>query len=118
MEMSNREHFHVIDAAARDGEAASVVSDAIIEKAALQIESLTFKDGDKWCVHDGNASFRTTIDDAEFLDKIGAGVGFSKGDLLVVDLGRIQRVVDRRLVSEYRVVKVREHRPSSQGSLL
>jgi hypothetical protein len=118
MEMSNHEHFHVVDAVSRDGETESVVSDTIIEKTALQVESLSFKDSDKWCVHDGNASFQTTIEDTEFLAKIDAGTRFGKGDLLVVDLGRIQSVVDRRLVGEYRVVKVREHRTSSQGSLL
>jgi hypothetical protein len=79
---------------------------------------VAFKDGNKWRVHNGLAPFYTTIEDTEFLAKIDAGMRFGKGDLLNVDLRRIQRMVDSRLVSDYRVVKVREHRAPSQRALL
>ena len=106
-----------VGAFAADSETAPVVSDTVVEEM-LQIESLTFKDGNKWRVHNGIAPFYTTIEDAEFLAKIDAGARFGKGDLLNVDLRRVQRMVNRRLVSDYRVVKVREHRAPSQQALL
>jgi hypothetical protein len=106
-----------VDFFTNDPEAAPIVSDTIVEEM-LQIESLTFKDGNKWRVHNGIAPFYTTIEDAEFLAKIDAGARFGKGDLLDVDLRRIQRMVASRLVSDYRVVKVREHRAPSQQALL
>jgi hypothetical protein len=108
---------HEVDVFAGDRDAAPIVSDTIVEEM-VQIESLTFKDGNKWRVHNGIAPFYTTIEDAEFLAKIDAGMRFGKGDLLDVDLRRIQRMVDSRLVSDYRVVKVREHRAPSQHLLL
>jgi hypothetical protein len=106
-----------VGAFSSDSETAPVVSDTVVEEM-LQIESLTFKDGNKWRVHNGIAPFYTTIEDTEFLAKIDAGARFGKGDLLNVDLRRVQRMVNRRLVSDYRVVKVREHRAPSQQALL
>jgi hypothetical protein len=84
----------------------------------LLIESLAFKDGNKWRVHDGTATFHASIEDKEFLAKIDAGERFGKGDVLVVDLRQVQSIVNAKLVNESIIVKVLEHRQPLQQSLI
>ncbi|WP_429349526.1 hypothetical protein [Paraburkholderia sp. Clong3] len=97
---------------------AEIISDTTSEKIMLQIESLTFKDGNKWRVHDGVAAFHASIEDSEFLAKIDAGERFGKGDVLLVDLRKVQSVDAGKLVTESIIVKVWEHREPLQQSLL
>jgi hypothetical protein len=93
--------------------AAEIVSDTTSHKM-LQIESLTFKDGNKWRVHDGVATFRASIEDKEFLRKIDAGERFGKGDVLMVNLRQVQSVDGGRLSNESMILKVLEHREPLQ----
>lgn len=98
---------------------ADVVSDTISERVLLQIESAVFKDGNKWRFSDGATSFFAEIADEKFLADIASGdARFGKGDVLIVDLRRIQSVTDNGLKWEYLVVKVREHRAPLQTGLL
>lgn len=46
------------------------------------------------------------------------GERFGKGDVLVVDLRRVQSVTDSGLRMEYAVVRVREHRSPLQRGLI
>lgn len=94
-----------------------IVSDDISRKMLL-IESLTFKDGNKWRVHDGAHQFCATIDDVDFLAKIDAGRRFGKGDVLVVDLRQIQKVAGAKLTTAFHIVKVIEHKAPLQAALL
>jgi hypothetical protein len=103
-------------AAASDVDA-EVVSDTITRKM-LQIEYLAFKDGNKWRVHDGTATYHASIEDKEFLANIDAGERFGKGDVLVVELRQVQSIVNAKLVNESIIVKVLEHRLSLQQSLI
>jgi hypothetical protein len=96
---------------------AEIVSDTTSRKMLL-IESLTFKDGNKWRVHDGSGTYHATIEDEAFLANIDAGERFGKGDVLVVDLRQIQTVLGAKLLTELRIVKVWEHRQPLQESLL
>jgi hypothetical protein len=96
---------------------AEVVSDTITRKM-LQIEYLAFKDGNKWRVHDGTATYHASIEDKEFLANIDAGERFGKGDVLVVELRQVQSIVNAKLVNESIIVKVLEHRLSLQQSLI
>jgi len=96
---------------------AEIVSDVTARKL-LQIESLTFKDGNKWRVSDGNATYHVAIEDKEFLAKIDAGQRFGKGDVLVVDLRQVQSIEGAKLVTASIIVKVIEHRQPLQQSLL
>lgn len=98
--------------------APEIISDTTAEKIMLQIESLTFKDGNKWRVHDGVAAFHASIEDQDFLAKIDAGERFGKGDVLLVDLRKIQSVENGKLVTESIIVKVWEHRQPLQASLI
>ncbi|KVD01060.1 hypothetical protein [Burkholderia ubonensis] len=98
-------------------EAGEVVSDVVGRKVLL-LESVVFKDGNKWRVHDGTYPFFAALDDEEFLAKVNAGERFGKGDVLVVDLRQIQIIGDDGLKNEYRILKVHEHRAPLQSSLL
>ncbi|WP_036011382.1 hypothetical protein [Robbsia andropogonis] len=94
-----------------------VVSEATTRKL-LQIESVAFKDGNKWRVHDGASQFYATVEDADFLARIDAGERFGKGDVLIVDLRQTQTVVGAKLANDFAIVKVIEHREPLQDSLL
>lgn len=94
-----------------------IVSDATSRKVLL-IESPSFKDGNKWKVHDGSSQFYASLEDAEFLAKIDAGERFGKGDVLIVDLRQTQSIIGAKLTTDFRIVKVIEHREPLQASLL
>lgn len=94
-----------------------VVSDTVSRKL-LQIESVAFKDGNKWRVHDGTNQFYAALEDEKFLAKIDSGERFGKGDVLIVDLRQTQSIVGAKLVNEFTIVQVIEHREPLQDSLL
>ena len=97
---------------------ADVVSDATSEGLLLQIESAVFKDGNKWRFSDGSNSFFAEIADEGFRARIESGdERFGKGDVLVVDLRRIQSISDTGLKSEYIIDRVREHKAPLQMGL-
>jgi hypothetical protein len=92
---------------------------SVTESVLLQIESAVFKEGNKWRFTDGASSFFAEIADDEFLARVESGdERFGKGDVLVVDLRRIQSVTDNGLKLEYSVEKVRDHRAPLQARLL
>lgn len=98
---------------------ADVVSDTISEGILLQIESAVFKEGNKWRFNDGTFSFFAEILDQDFLGRVNSGAErFGKGDLLVVDLRRVQTISDNGLKTEYQIVKVREHKAPAQVGLV
>jgi hypothetical protein len=97
---------------------ADVVSDAVTESILLQIESAVFKDGNKWRFSDGTNSFFAEIADIAFRARIDSGdERFGKGDVLVVDLRRIQSITDSGLKSEYVIERVRQHKAPLQMGL-
>ncbi len=97
---------------------AEVVSDVLNPSVLLQIESAVFKDGNKWRLNDGSTSFFATIIDPDFLQKIESGAErFGKGDLLVVDLRRVQSITDTGLKTELIIERVLEHKAPLQATL-
>lgn len=97
---------------------ADIVSDTLAEHVLLQIESAVFKEDHKWRFNDGGSSFFGEISDSSFIEKINAGVErFAKGDVLCVDLRKIQTVTDHGLRMEYAITRVHEHRAPLQQSL-
>jgi hypothetical protein len=97
---------------------ADVVSDVLMESVLLQIESAVFKDGNKWRFSDGANSFFAEIADEAFRARIASGdERFGKGDVLVVDLRRVQSITDSGLKSEYIIERVREHKAPLQMGL-
>lgn len=98
---------------------ADIVSDTVAEHVLLQIESAVFKDDNKWRFSDGSGSFFAEVADPIFVNKINSGdERFGKGDVLVVDLRRIQTISDNGLKMEYSIVRVHEHRAPLQRQLL
>lgn len=96
-----------------------VLSDSVLPGFVLQIESAVFKEGNKWRFSDGTNSWHAEIADAEFLSRIESGAErFGKGDVLLADVQRIQTVADGKLATEYRIVRVIEHREPLQRPLI
>jgi hypothetical protein len=92
-----------------------VVADSVLHKVLLQVESPVFKDGNKWRVHDGDKPFYVVIADEAFRARVDAGLErFGKGDILLVDLRRVQLLTDAGLRTEWEVLRVLEHRAPLQ----
>ncbi|MBU3595067.1 hypothetical protein ICN10_01480 [Polynucleobacter sp. 86C-FISCH] len=97
---------------------ADVVSDSIAENILLQIESIAFKDDNKWRFSDGSGTFFAEIADPVFIEKINSGAErFGKGDVLVVDLRRVQTITDNGLKMEYSITRIHDHRAPLQHKL-
>jgi hypothetical protein len=81
----------------------------------LQIDSLSFKEGNKWRMTDGGDPFYVVLDDAHFLALVNNGqVSFSKNDILHCRVNEKQLAnVKGLLKKEYRILKVLEHRRGS-----
>ena len=95
------------------------ISDNLLERFVVQVESPVFKDGNKWRLNDGQAAFFCTIEDHDFLARIESGQErFGKGDVLVADLRRLQIINDGVLRAEWFLIKVHEHREPLQRDLL
>ena len=96
-----------------------VVSDTVSDGVLLQVEGPVFKEDKKWRFSDGAASFWAEIADVDFVHRINSGLErFGKGDVLIVELRRIQSVSDNGLKLEYIVNKVHKHREPLQPPLL
>lgn len=67
------------------------LEDDVIFITSINIVSLSFKEGNKWFVNDGQSSFYAIVEDENFLKKIDDNlVEFSKGDILKVKIRREQ----------------------------
>ncbi len=86
----------------------------------LQIESPTFKEGNKWRFFDGQNSFMADIKDENFLKKVNLGIErFGKGDTLMVTLRIKQSSTLGNLSLERSVMEVLDHQiPPQQANLL
>ena len=87
--------------------------DNIIENeiiAIYSIASLTFKEGNKWVLHDGNTQINATIRDKIFLQKIeNSEIAFAKYDKLKCRVLLRQNINDKLVKNEYIVQEVLEH---------
>lgn len=80
-------------------------------RAPFSIITLTFKEGNKWRLHDGKAAVNAVVTDTEFLDRVNKNqVAFTKGDLLICDVRVITRQIGSGLKAEYFIDRVIEHR--------
>jgi len=110
-----------LDAFVAAAEGEEVVSEHVAENILLQIESASFRDGNKWRFSKGGAPFYAEITDTEFLGRVDAGEKFGKLDMLRVDLQVTQLVTDNGLKERHVVSRVHEHRDplnGEQGSLI
>ena len=93
------------------------LNSSIIEQLCA-IESVTFKDENKWKLNNGQ-TFYAFMEDQEFLKGVSNGqIRFGKGDRLRVSLKIVQQERNGKLETSYHVLKVLDHQISSQGSLL
>jgi len=99
-------------------EASRSVSSVNLSRVVLQIESLTFKEGNKWRVNDGRGSFYAAMEDAAFMAKIESGERFGKGDVLVADMRQEQQVEEGdTLKTIHTITHVHEHNEPFQRKL-
>lgn len=92
------------------------LNSSIIEQVCL-IESVTFKDDNKWKLNNGQ-TFYAFMEDRDFLSSIENGtVRFGKGDILKVSMKIVQSDRNRRLETTYHILKVIEHRISHAPQL-
>lgn len=80
------------------------------EDRTLSINSLSFKDGNKWLLSDGQNNFWVTITDKAFIQKVENNEPFAKGDLLHIKLQTRQWESSKGLRTEYTALTVMEHR--------
>lgn len=76
---------------------------------ALRIESVMFREKNKWSFTDGRTRFKAAILDDGFLARIDSGELFGKGDILVADVKTSQTLRRGKLVTEYAIVRVKRH---------
>lgn len=83
---------------------------------AVEIVTLSFE-GNKWrlSLGHGQSTIRATIEDGDFLRRVGQGIeSFRAGDVLMCLMRVIQTQRPTGLHSEYHLIKVIEHRPSPE----
>lgn len=82
----------------------------------LQIDSLSFKEGNKWRMTDGAEPFYVILDDIDFLNKVtNDEISFSKNDVLhcLVKERQVQ-TVKGLLKKERTIIRVIEHKHASR----
>ncbi len=89
--------------------------DEILETTApmvFSIVSLSFQPGNKWRLSTGKgAPISVTVDDADFIDRVQRSeIAFAKGDFLICLVRTTSREAQGKLVTDYTIVKVQEHR--------
>lgn len=83
-----------------------------ISETYIQIESVSFKEKNKWKFSNGKIFFNANITDDDFLSRIDSGeLRFGKGDILRVKLKTTQSIAHNKLKTEYEIIKVIEHKP-------
>lgn len=88
-----------------------------VRVTTLVIESITFKEKNKWSFNDGVNTIKATIADDVFLAEIENGKRFAKGDWLKVQLKTTQTEEAGKLKSSHEVIKVLEHIVREQYNL-
>jgi len=98
------------------------IEDDIMLTTSVNIVNLSFKEGNKWFVNDGQSSFYAIVEDNEFLNRIDNNlVEFTKGDILRVEIRREQFFSpdDDKLKVENYITKVLKHnKPNIQLSMI
>lgn len=85
---------------------------------AFSIISLAFREGNKWRLTDGQATFSVSMTDRDFQNRVDNNeLAFAKGDVLVCDMRTVQWQTTQGLKTEYEIVSVNRHLPARQLSL-
>lgn len=96
---------------------ASVIreGDEILETIApmvFSIVSLSFQPGNKWRLSTGKgAPISVKVEDEDFIAQVQRSeIAFAKGDFLICDVRSTSREVSGKLVTDFTIVRVKEHR--------
>ncbi|MFW8565411.1 hypothetical protein [Orrella sp. 11846] len=78
-----------------------------IRKIIFSIISLTFKEDNKWRLHDGMSTINAIISDVDFQHKVDRNqINFAKGDILVCDVRVRQWQSAQGAKTDYEVIRV------------
>lgn len=92
----------------------TVINEQILEMA-LTITSVSFAEGNKWRLGDGERTFWASIEDVDFLSRVERSEeAFRKGDILRCTMRMRQSRGESGLQTEYSVAKVLEHLPAGR----
>src|SRR5690606_9181598 len=87
-----------------------------VSETYVQIESVSFKEKNKWKFSNGKFFFNASISDEEFISRIDVSeLRFGKGDILKVKLKVVQTIAHNKLKSEYEIINVIKHKPMKSG---
>lgn len=77
---------------------------------AYTIVSVTFKDGNKWRVSDGQSTFNVTLEDKAFIDRVNRHeVQFAKDDMIRCEVRQRQTMSREGLSTEFFISRVLQH---------
>lgn len=89
-----------------------------VARTGLIIESLSFKEGNKWRMWNGGESLLYAMEDEEFSARVNEGEAFRKGDILECDVRVTQTKSNGGLKIQRAIVKVYDHKVASEQSTL
>lgn len=79
-------------------------------RMGLMIESLSFKDGNKWKMWNGSEALSYTMEDEDFIARVNNGEAFRKSDILTCDVRVTQTKSGGVLKLRRAIVKVHDHK--------
>jgi len=79
-------------------------------RMGLVIESLSFKDGNKWKMWNGSETLGYAMEDEDFIGRVNNGEAFRKGDILTCDVRVTQTKSGTALKLQRMIVKVYDHK--------
>jgi hypothetical protein len=79
-------------------------------RMGLVIESLSFKDGNKWKMWNGSETLGYAMEDEDFIGRVNNGEAFRKGDILTCDVRVTQTKSGKALKLQRVIVKVYDHK--------
>lgn len=88
-------------------------------KQTYTLVSITFKDGNKWRVSDGQNTINVTIEDSEFLQKVNShDISFAKDDILRCEVRQVQTLAADGLKTEFFIARILDHQHTYRKQVL
>lgn len=81
-----------------------------VVRMGLVIESLSFKDGNKWKMWNGAESLGYAMEDEDFIGRVNNGEAFRKGDILICNVRVKQTKSNGALKLHRAITKVHDHK--------
>ena len=81
-----------------------------VTRMGLVIETLSFKDGNKWRMWNGAESLLYAMEDEDFVGRVNSGEAFRKGDILICEVRVKQTKAGGALKLQRAIIKVHDHK--------